>query len=297
MCLFPRIIDNPKYKGSKKNNYRPPQVEEKFAKIAIPCGCCIECRKKRAREWAIRMKEQLKETPKGYFATLTFSDKSIEKLCKETKTENALEIARVAVRRFCERWRKSYKKSVKHWLITELGHQNTKRLHLHGIIFTNESAETIKNIWGYGFCFLGEELSEKTINYIMKYVTKYDKTNPYFIPKIFCSPGIGKAYTENKTNLNYNKFNGENTNNHYIDRGRKKALPKYYANKIYSEEERQKLWGYIIDKGEKFIMGMKFDKSSINEYYRTQRECQKYSKKLGYRPIYKWQKMQYPAKI
>ena len=39
-------------------------------------------------------------------------------------------IATLAVRRFLERWRKKYKKSVKHWFVTELGGKFTERIHL-----------------------------------------------------------------------------------------------------------------------------------------------------------------------
>ena len=55
-------------------------------------------------------------------------------------------IATLAVRRFLERWRKKYKKSVRHWLVTELGQKNTEHLHLHGIIWTDKGEE-INKIW------------------------------------------------------------------------------------------------------------------------------------------------------
>ena len=38
---------------------------------------------------------------------------------------------------------KNKQKSVRHWLITELGHNGTENIHLHGIIWTNKNIEAI----------------------------------------------------------------------------------------------------------------------------------------------------------
>ena len=40
------------------------------------------------------------------------------------------------IKAYIERWRKEFKRSVRHWLITELGQTNTEHLHIHGIIWT-----------------------------------------------------------------------------------------------------------------------------------------------------------------
>ena len=97
----------------------------------------------------------------GKFVTLTFSEESLVEL-GEDKNINTLNgynldngIATLAVKRFLGRWRKKYKKSVKHWLVTELGGKYTERIHLHGIIFTDENEETIGKIWKYGNIKLG----------------------------------------------------------------------------------------------------------------------------------------------
>lgn len=296
MCLFPKIIDNPKYKGSRKNNYRPPAVVPEFAKIAIPCGYCIECRKKRARDWIIRLKEEVRRDRKGYFVTLTYSDESLQKLITRVKTDEAKEVARISVRLFLERYRKKYKVSCKHWLITELGHEGTKRLHLHGFIWSSIPEEELKKLWGYGWIYCGKEINDKTINYCAKYVTKFDKERPTFTPKIFVSPGLGKGYINEKTKA-IHKFNFDSTIDYYSEKGKKIALPKYYKDKLYTEEERLFFWKRVIDKGEKYVLGMKFDNSSLRQYYAAQREAQKYSRKLGYRPIQKWEKITYAAKI
>lgn len=117
MCLYKKILLNPKYLPNKKNGHTPPKcTDERFRYIEADCGKCFECRKKRAREWSIRIHENLKYEF-GYFVTLTISPENIEHLREEAgvkevyKNENA--IAKLALRRMLERIRKQTGKSIR----------------------------------------------------------------------------------------------------------------------------------------------------------------------------------------
>ena len=68
---------------------------------------------------------------------------------------------------------KKTKKSIRHWFITELG-ENTGRIHLHGIIWTELTEEQFEKEWGYGWIFFGHEVNERTVNYIVKNVAYRD---------------------------------------------------------------------------------------------------------------------------
>ena len=112
-------------------------------------------------------------------------------------------IATEAVKHFLENWRKEHKKGVRHWLVTELGHNGTENIHLHGIIWTEEDAQKIRKHWKNGFVWLGNQnsygqitnyVNEKTVNYIIKYITKIDEQHKAYQPKILCSKGIGAGY-------------------------------------------------------------------------------------------------------
>ena len=48
---------------------------------------------KKAREWQVRLHEELKDDDRALFMTMTFSDESLDKLEKECKTEEPNEIA------------------------------------------------------------------------------------------------------------------------------------------------------------------------------------------------------------
>ena len=150
MCLYPRIIQNKKYTKNKKNGGVIPAVSDKRV-LAVPIGCgkCMECKKQKAREWQVRLLEDVKHNTNGIFVTLTFSNESIKKIVSGIRNgiegyELDNEIARKAVRKFLERWRKNNKKSVRHWLVTELGHEGTENIHLHGIIWTDKREEIHK---------------------------------------------------------------------------------------------------------------------------------------------------------
>ena len=184
MCLYPKLIRNPKYTKTKKNGgIIPPLYDKRVQMVPIGCQKCIECRKKKAREWQVRLLEDIKTNRNGKFITLTFNDKWVTQLSTEFpeltgyKLDNA--VATLAVRRFCERWRKECGKSVRHWLVTELGHNGTQNIHLHGIIWA-DNIRKIERIWQYGYVWTGYEtgrknyVAEDTVNYIIKYVHKVD---------------------------------------------------------------------------------------------------------------------------
>ena len=57
----------------------------------------------------------------------------------------------------------------------------------------------------------------------------------------------------------------------------------YYRNKIYTEEEREKLWIEKLDQKIRWVNGIKIDVSKNHkEYYKALKEAQKRNKRLGY---------------
>ena len=53
MCLFPRLLQNPKYKKTKKNGGVIPEMKDKrVALVPVGCGECIECKKKKKKRMA-----------------------------------------------------------------------------------------------------------------------------------------------------------------------------------------------------------------------------------------------------
>lgn len=282
MCLYSKEIRNPRYRANKKNNYSPPMCDDKRKLfVSVGCGNCIECRKKKQREWQVRLGEEIKHDKTGKFITLTFSEEELTKLEADAKTEEANLVAGLAIRRFLERWRKKYKKSVKHWLITELGHTGTERVHLHGIIFTEVDEEKINKIWKYGRISIGYEMSMRTINYLIKYVTKIDQDHKEFKGKIFLSKGIGKKYLEGY-DVRGNKYKkGKTVETYSLPNGRKTALPIYYRNKIYTEEQREKLWMEKINKNQAYVLGQRINNVDTEEGLKELEEAIKHARRIS----------------
>ena len=109
---------------------------------------------------------------------------------------------------------------MKHWCVTEKGHTNTRRIHLHGLFYggIHEGAEiikiitdflpvgkaakvlkTIKESWIDGYKYYGRYVNERTINYVSKYMTKKDEDNPDYISIVLCSKGLGANYAKENT--------------------------------------------------------------------------------------------------
>jgi len=297
MCLYPRLVDNPKYKPNKKNGGNIPPVKHwGVKKVPIGCGECMECRRQKAREWQGRMLEDIKEHTNGKFITLTFSNEELRKLVKENKELQELKgymldnaIAVRATRLFLERWRKEYKKSLRHWFITELGHKGTENIHIHGIVWTDKTMDEIRAKWDYGYmwprpgCKQKNYVNARTVNYIIKYVTKVDEDHKYYKSQILTSPGIGANYVK-RSDWKKNKYNGEDTNEAYrTGTGHKIGMPIYWRNKIYSEEEREKLWIQKIEKKERWVCGEKVDISKGEEnYYKLLEHYREKNTQLGY---------------
>lgn len=279
MCLFPKLVKNPKYKANKKNGGNIPYLkDDRVFFVPIGCGECIECCKQKSNNWRVRLLEDIKEFKNGKFITLTFSNESYSDLYNLCKGEGYIKdnnIATLAVRRFLERYRKEHKKSLRHWLITELGHNGTENIHLHGIVWSDD-INNVEKHWKYGYVWKGKRnkfgtldnyVNARTINYIIKYVTKKDILHKSYKPIILCSSGIGKSYT-NRSDFKRHVFKKGETIEYYTNaQGFKMGLPIYYRNKAFNDDERENLWIEKLDKKERYILGVKIDVSKGDEVY------------------------------
>jgi hypothetical protein len=286
MCLYPRLIRNRKYTVTKKNGGNVPEVKDKrVLSVPVGCGKCIECRKQKSRGWQVRLQEDIRTNQNGKFITFTFCESELKKLEDEIDLEGYdrdNEVCRIAVRRFTERWRKKYKKTIRHWLVTELGGQNTERVHMHGIVWTDD-VKDVETIWKYGKIWVGDYVNGKTINYIVKYINKVDEKHKEYSSKIFTSKGIGGNYMERKDAERNTYIKGKTIETYKTRQGLELALPIYYRNKIYSDEEKEKLWLEKLDKEERFVDGVRVDIANGNEeYYKLLEVKRSKNKRLGY---------------
>lgn len=185
--------------------------------------------------WRVRLLNEFNSYTKeqrsnSYFVTLTINNSNIK------IPPNVL------IRRFLERIRKKVGHSVRHWFTTEFG-KSTQRLHFHGILFDLPfDRRELFSYWKYGFVDI-RPLTHQRISYITKYITKSADdwvVAPKYKQLVFTSPGLGKAYTEDPTNIRYH---------HQQDSllplmshgGHTLALPRYYRQKVFTAQELERL--------------------------------------------------------
>lgn len=262
MCLYTKYIENPKYKPNKKNGGKPPPCpDERLRYVPAKCNKCIECRKQKQREWIVRLSEEIR-CNKYIFVTLTLSNESFLKL-REICNGDENTIMTKAHRLFLERIRKDTGRSVRHWAITELG-EDTARIHLHGLYSC--SKEIIEKNWKYGHVFIGSFVNERTIFYITKYMLKTSPKQKNFQGVILSSSGLGANYTKRKDAKRNSYKENETDETYRLRDGRKINLPQYYRNKLYTEEQKDRLWIEKQEKGYRYIMGEKVQLENEDEY-------------------------------
>lgn len=267
-------MHNKRYMKRDKNGNVLTARDPRLNGIIAKCGTCVECRREKAKEWETRLWEEQLSRGDGVFVTLTFTEKELKKLIDEVGN-NDQKVAITAVRRFRERWRKKYKTSIRHFLVTELGHKNTQRLHLHGLLFTErEKWKEIPKIWKYGKqVYLGYETGLRCIKYVIKYIMKKDEDHEGYRSTILTSPGMGKRWLER--NKRQYKFAGEETLT-YIEneKGHKSAIPKYYKDRLWNISEREELRLIQEDKKEVYLNGLKYDLTNAEQRMQYQKALQ-----------------------
>lgn len=314
MCIYNQMIKNRKYVKNKKNEGHVPSLpDRRIEYVPAKCGKCIECRKQYGRDWMVRLLEEIKTNKNGKFITLTFTDKAIAEIGERTikKTEKKTgkiikskiselqgyerdnKTAIEAIRIFTERWREKFGKAPRHWLVTELGHNGTENIHLHGIIWTDETYETIHKLWQFGYIWPRPEsktptyVNTATIKYIVKYVSKQDLKHKEYRGKVLASHGIGKGFLNSlnareiiaKANSGYPEY----LQTYTTTTGHKIALPTYYKKKLFTEEQIETMWLKKLDEEVRYVLGRKIDVSkSQAEYEKAVIEAKRHNKEMGY---------------
>ncbi len=306
-CINPLRIPNPKYLPNKKNGGFPELADDiRDYGLIVPCGKCIECRRRRASDWRFRLLQEYKYNKnKFWFVTFTFNDESLFKLrglCLDWHSvfdDNLVVIK--AVRMFLERYRKRFKVSLPHLFVSELGGESD-RIHLHGVVFglkpevryTGKNRKSKKNgqlykifespvlaeLWKYGFITI-EPCSDVTIGYILKYIMKYDPKHPEWESRLLVSPGLGKCYVNDRTIAIHHSTGFDRYEWYCVtSSGHKIGMPRYYRLKIFTDEERERrkraMWD---DPPPLYFRGQLYEDEFL--YRQVVKEYLRYTERLG----------------
>lgn len=207
--------------------------------LDVPCGKCINCLRSRFTMWRTRLLYEFyymssDQRANSYFVTLTIKPEYYPAIRADPAKY---------IRRFLDRIRKKVGTSVRHFIITEFGDQ-TQRLHFHGLFFDIQfDINTLEDYWSYGFV-AWSQLNETRIGYAVGYVSKGNDdlvVKKTFTPKIFATPGLGKAYCDDDYNISFHHKEGEPVPILINESGYPIAMPRYYREKIFTDEELERL--------------------------------------------------------
>lgn len=220
---------------------------KEYKQVPVPCGKCEACLARRARDWMIRLTEELKDSSYACFVTLTYDDEHLPRqdrkvydwMIDQEVTFKDVPVHRV---RDCQLFLKRLRKDnpdvkIRYFLVSEFG-PRTLRPHYHAIVFNLPRERCnkmyISSKWQNGFV----EVSKVTEGRIA-YVTKYcfgSTTLPYWLPKnitkMSLKPAIGYKWYENyKKQLE----SVDEHEAHYFVNGYRLPAPAYYVRRFEKE--------------------------------------------------------------
>lgn len=228
MCYSPINIKNEGF----------PEALKIGTTAQVPCGRCIECRKKMLSSWKYRINKENEACGNvSCFVTLTYDDQYLPYSDNGLMTLNYRD-----VQNFHKRLRKKGHK-FKYLVAGEYG-SRTHRPHYHAIYMGINNKEILENTWNNGLIDLSQDVNDKTIAYTLKYILKSsfrqfkgnkkpDELDDRLPEKGLFSQGLGlSAITPALTRYFKTHLDAPlPTRNGNI------ALPRYLKNKMLDEHE------------------------------------------------------------
>ena len=280
-CLVPRMIVNPRYRkiAPDRHYFLYNDIDGLYPKkdyyIQIPCNRCVNCFKKYMSQWRTRLLYELlyysrAQISRTYFVTLTLEPKHYT----EKKP-----LLKKYIRQFLEHVRYKTTRSPRHFIVTERG-EDKNRLHFHAIFFDcNFPKSHLHKFWKFGFVKARDLVCpdytiSQSVSYITTYITKGKKgkieniISPENFPLVLVSPGLGLNYVKRN-----HKFHHQGTLIPFCKDvyGNIVSLPRYYRQKVFSEDELKSLKDTYFDNFSHdvmpeppyFIGGVQYDDYSV----------------------------------
>lgn len=185
------------------------------------------------------MQQEEKVSSSAHFLTLTYDTKYVP-----INTESGyMSLDKKDIQLFFKRLRKSQsgnsRSFIKYYAVGEYG-GTTARPHYHAILF-NAKLELINDAWNMGHIYYGK-VEPASIGYCLKYMMKHKKRewwNTGCVQPEFAvmSKGLGISYLD-ETMCNWHITDMVNRLYCGLKDGKKIAMPRYYKEKLYYENER-----------------------------------------------------------
>lgn len=210
----------------------------------VPCGKCLDCLARRASAWSFRLMQEEKVSVSSYFITLTYDSKHVP-----VTRSGQLTLRKSDLQKYFKRLRFNHRgkyngRSLKYYAVGEYGGK-LKRPHYHVIMF-NADIKLIDSSWSKGSVFFGS-VSGASVGYTLKYITKPKRMKSYDDrdePFSVMSKGLGRSYLVDQfgvTSKMYDWHHRDKKKRMYVnlEGGKKAAMPRYYKDLLYSNEDRE----------------------------------------------------------
>lgn len=219
----------------------------RFEKVPVPCGRCPPCKTRRVNSWVFRLEQEHKRSTHAHFVTLTYDTRFVP------ISENGFMTLRKSdIQKFFKRLRKLTNDKVKYYAAGEYGSKYS-RPHYHIIIFNvcddtiYQKAWTVNN-YQLGTVHIGQ-VTPDSMAYTMKYIDKAqfkkkhardDREKEFAL----MSKGLGDNYLDIATD-----YHTKDITKMYCTKpgGYRIAMPKYFRDKIYNEDQKRQQRVYIQD--------------------------------------------------
>jgi len=221
--------------------------------ISVPCGRCIGCLQRRRDQWSIRIFEESKLSVYSSFLTLTYNDNYVplkileyneqtKKYIHDFESYVYLPLVKKDLQKYFKRVRAECPE-LRYFACGEYGSLN-RRPHYHGIVF-NVPNDVLSAKWStpdglpLGFVTT-DEVTMESIHYVTKYMTDQKERDTYYPdvtvrPFQIMSKGLGKNYVDATKDYHLSGSFTEYTS----PGGIKHSLPRYYSDRIFTEEQRK----------------------------------------------------------
>lgn len=239
--------------------------------LPLPCGRCPPCKKRRVDGWVFRLMQEDRVSTSAHFITLTYAPKYVP-----ISPNGFMTLDKSEFPRFMKRLRKLVLNywinqvgddpepvltakflmpKIKYYAAGEYGTENL-RPHYHAIVFNVPDANMFYEAWKLDGEHLGQvvvgDVNGNSVAYTMKYIDKGPNAKGLFkgwVPFVgrddrqkefaLMSKGMGANYINERTK----KYHKADLNRNYltVDGGFKIAMPRYYKERIFDEDERAEM--------------------------------------------------------
>lgn len=239
-------------------------------KIPVGCGRCPTCRRAKINGWVFRLLQEEKRCTNSHFITLTYEPETVPVI------DNLMTLRKKDFQNFMKRLRWNLGKNhpkIKYYAVGEYG-SKSYRPHYHAIIFNVNDASEFAKAWTtdkgdpIGYVDVGN-VSGASITYTLKYMDKQKRVprwagDPRLPEFTLSSKGLGENYLTPEI-IKYHK---DDLTRQYVTApsGHKIPIPKYYKDKIFTDEEKYEIQRLARENADK-LDGQLQDK--FFEHYKT----------------------------